>query len=118
MVSEIITCFAIALDHAYSACTTVTNERNGATYKCTTASDSDVSACATGFWNDESATADVCTGASADLSTLVDKALACTLGTIHDVLMCNEPSIDGVGDNNMLCNHFGPCLFSMHHCHQ
>ena len=66
MVSEIITCFAIAFDHAYSACATVSSAAATATYTCTTASDSDVSACADGYYEDESGAADVCTGASVD----------------------------------------------------
>ena len=43
-------------------CTVVGDAVTGATYTCTTADDSKVSACADGFWKDETGTADVCTG--------------------------------------------------------
>ena len=55
-----------------AACTTEPNAADGATYTCTSAEDSDVSACKDGFWEDVQGSlsnqtpADVCTGACAD----------------------------------------------------
>ena len=89
-----------------AACTTVTNAPGGATYTCTSASDSDVSHCASGYWEDtagsgtNSGTASVCTGTSRD-------------GTHFpplDVLMRNELNIGPSDEDSILRNAFVQCL--------
>ena len=51
----------IAADGTIAACTTVTNAVAGATYTCTSATTSQLSACAAGFWKDATGDADACT---------------------------------------------------------
>ena len=89
-----------------AACTTVTNAPGGATYTCTSASDSDVSHCASGYWEDtagsgtNSGTASVCTGTSRD-------------GTHFpplDVLMRNELNMGFSNEDSILRNAFVQCL--------
>ena len=69
-----------------AACTTEPNAADGATYTCTSAENSDVSACKDGFWEDETGTADVCTGASAEGKRYPSNT--------HDVLTNAKPGIE------------------------
>jgi hypothetical protein len=55
-------------------CTVVGDAVSGATYICTTADDSVVSACADGFWKDVTGTADVCTGLTLVFNRLWESA--------------------------------------------
>ena len=79
-----------------AACTAVDNALTGATYTCTTASDSDVSACAAGYWEDpadstsNTGNADVCIACTTDPNAASDAIYTCTSAEDSDVSACAD----------------------------
>merc|ERR1712166_656441 len=77
-----------------TACTAVDNALTGATYTCTSAEDSDVSACAAGYWEDPAEStsntdkADVCTACTAVDNALTGATYTCTSAEDSDVSAC------------------------------
>jgi len=79
-----------------------------ATYICTTADDSKVSACADGFWKDETGTADVCTEINeCDGMTCGGAASTCVDGI--NQFTCNCGPGWGGGGVGQLCNDLDQC---------
>ena len=84
------------LDSAVAVeCSSVSNAAAGATYTCTSASDSDVSACAAGFFEDASGSASVCSECTSQ--TGCDEAVsfedAC-IGVACIAVVCKESTCD------------------------
>jgi len=63
---------------------------SGATYICTTADDSAVSACAYGFWKDETGTADVCTECTVVGDAVSGATYICTTADDSAVSACAD----------------------------
>jgi len=71
-------------------CTVVGDAVTGATYTCTTADDSKVSACADGFWKDETGTADVCTECTVVGDAVTGATYTCTTADDSKVSGCSD----------------------------
>ena len=69
-------------------CTAVTNSLAGTALTCTSVSDSQVNACAIGYWKDETGAADVCTTCPAVTNSLAGTALTCTSVSDSQINAC------------------------------
>ena len=69
-------------------CTAVTNSLAGTALTCTSVSDSQVDACAIGYWKDETGAADVCTPCPAVANSLANTALTCSSATNSQIVAC------------------------------
>ena len=77
-----------------TACTTVGDAAAAATYICTSASDSDVSACLDGYWEDTTGTASVCSACTSQDDCDADTALTCltTPGDVSKLVCTTAPA--------------------------
>ena len=85
-------------------CPTVDNAAPGATYTCTTASDSQVSACADGFYKDSSGAADVCTACSTVTNAASDATYTCSSATNSRVSSCADGFYKDGSSNADVCS--------------